>query len=294
MTLSSMTGYARVQGSAGDYAWQWEVKSVNGKGLDIRSRVPAGFESLEEPVRETVRRHVKRGNIQVSLATSGTAKEVLAVNDAVLSQIVTLAESLSKRLGSPPPRAEHLLAMRGVLDSLPPSADDAALAARDRALLTSFEQAVVNLAAMRRREGALLADVLSAQLARIEALAIAARDAPARSVAVIRTRLSEQVSRLMEASAAFDRERLHQEAVLLATRSDIQEEIDRLFAHIAAARRLLAASEPAGRQLDFLAQEFNREANTLCSKAPDSAVTMMGLEMKSVIDQMREQVQNVE
>ncbi|CAN5532535.1 YicC family protein [soil metagenome] len=295
MTLSSMTGYARVQGNADGYTWQWEAKSVNGKGLDIRCRVPPGFESLEEPAKAIARGHLKRGNLQIALIASGAAQgETLTVNETILSQLISLSETLSRRLGSPPPRAEYLLAMRGVLDPVSSPADEVVLAVRDAAMLASLEDAMISLVAMREQEGTRLVDILSAQLSRIEALTIAARDAPARSVNAIRARLAEQVSRLMDTSATFDRDRLHQEAVLLATRSDIQEEIDRLFSHIEAARRLIVSSEPAGRQLDFLAQEFNREANTLCSKAPDTAVTMIGLELKSTIDQMREQVQNIE
>ncbi|HTN97085.1 MAG TPA: DUF1732 domain-containing protein, partial [Nordella sp.] len=164
----------------------------------------------------------------------------------------------------------------------------------DKAILKSAEEAFQALAVMRKAEGAKLAAVLGLQLDRIEKLVVAARDNPARSVEAIRARLAEQVSRLMEVNASFDRDRLHQEAVLLATRADIVEEIDRLVAHIDAARALLRSSEPAGRQLDFLAQEFNREANTLCSKASDRTLTATGLELKTVIDQMREQVQNIE
>lgn len=294
MTLTSMTGYARAQGSAGGWTWLWEVKSVNGKGLDIRCRLPPGFESLEAPVREAAQRRLRRGNLQISLQAAGIAQaEILTVNEAVLAQVVKLAEDLSRRLGSAPPRAEYLLSLRGVLDAASPVADEALIAARDKLLLASFEDLLTSLVEMRRGEGARLAAIVAAQLARIETLTAAARDAPSRSVEAIKARLSEQIARLME-TASFDRDRLHQEAVLLAARADLQEEIDRLFAHVAAARRLVSSPGPAGRQLDFLAQEFNREANTLCSKAPDPALTMIGLELKSVIDQMREQVQNIE
>ncbi|MGE0005212.1 MAG: YicC/YloC family endoribonuclease [Parvibaculaceae bacterium] len=290
-----MTGYARASSALDGLHWQWEVKSVNGKGLDIRCRLPAGFETLDLPVREIAQKHLKRGNVQIGLtADHGGAEQQLAVNETVLEQILQLAERLRERLGGSPPQIEALLALRGVIDVSAPIADEAATARRDRAILKSAEEAFRALAAMRKAEGGKLAAVLGLHLDRIEKLVVAARDNPARSVEAIRARLAEQVARLMETGASFDRDRLHQEAVLLATRADVAEEIDRLFAHIGAARKLLQSDEPAGRQLDFLSQEFNREANTLCSKAPDRTLTAVGLELKTVIDQMREQVQNIE
>jgi uncharacterized protein (TIGR00255 family) len=295
MPLSSMTGYARASSALDGLHWQWEVKSVNGKGLDIRCRLPAGFETLDLPVREIAQKHLKRGNVQIGLtADHGGAEQQLAVNETVLEQILQLAERLRERLGGSPPQIEALLALRGVIDVSAPIADEAATARRDRAILKSAEEAFRALAVMRKAEGGKLAAVLGLHLDRIEKLVVAARDNPARSVEAIRARLAEQVARLMETGASFDRDRLHQEAVLLATRADVAEEIDRLFAHIGAARKLLQSDEPAGRQLDFLSQEFNREANTLCSKAPDRTLTAVGLELKTVIDQMREQVQNIE
>ena len=295
MPLSSMTGYARASASHDGLNWQWEIKSVNGKGLDVRCRLAPGFEALEASVREAVQHYLRRGNLQVTLTTSrGPSHQRLVVNEETLEQALALAERLWQRLGGDPPRAESLLALRGVLDIATPEDSEEAIAVRDTAMLRSFDEALIVLAANRRGEGMRLATVVAAQIDRIEALSIEARDCPARSVEAVRARLLEQVSRLMQASASFDQDRLHQEAVLLATRADIQEEIDRLFAHIEAARKLLAAAEPVGRQFDFLAQEFNREANTLCSKAPDRTLTAIGLELKTVIDQLREQVQNIE
>jgi len=290
-----MTGYARASGSHDGLNWQWEIKSVNGKGLDVRCRLAPGFEALEASVRETVQRYLKRGNLQVTLTSSrGPSHQRLIVNEETLEQALALAERLWQRLGGDPPRAESLLALRGVLDIASPEDSEEAIALRDTAMLRSLDEALIALAGNRRSEGVRLAAIIAAQVSRIETLAIEARECPARSVEAVRARLAEQVSRLMQASASFDRDRLHQEAVLLATRADIQEEIDRLFAHIEAARKLLAAAEPVGRQFDFLAQEFNREANTLCSKAPDRTLTAIGLELKTVIDQLREQVQNIE
>jgi uncharacterized protein (TIGR00255 family) len=295
MPLSSMTGYARASSALDALHWQWEVKSVNGKGLDVRCRLPPGYETLDLPVREIAQKHLKRGNVQIGLMTDhGGGEQQLAVNETVLEQILQLAERLRVRLGGSPPQIEALLSLRGVIDVSAPIEDETKTMLRDKAILKSAEEAFQALAAMRRAEGAKLASVLELHLDRIEKLVVAARDNPARSVEAIRARLAEQVARLMETNASFDRDRLHQEAVLLATRADIAEEIDRLFAHIGAARKLIQSDQPAGRQLDFLSQEFNREANTLCSKAADRSLTAVGLELKTVIDQMREQVQNIE
>ncbi len=295
MPLSSMTGYARASSALDGLHWQWEVKSVNGKGLDVRCRMPPGFETLDLPVREIAQKNLKRGNIQIGLTCDrGGAEQQLAVNETALEQVVVLAERLRERLGGSPPQVETLLALRGVMDVQAPVEDEAQLAKRDKAMLKSAEEAFRALSLMRRAEGTKLAAVIGLHLDRIEKLTIAARDNPARSVDAIKARLAEQVARLMEVNASFDQGRLYQEAVLLATRADIAEEVDRLIAHIEAARKLLTSSEPAGRQLDFLAQEFNREANTLCSKASDRSLTATGLELKTVIDQMREQVQNIE
>ena len=295
MPLSSMTGYARASSALEGLHWQWEIKSVNGKGLDVRCRLPPGFETLDLPVRELAQKNLKRGNIQIGLTCDrGGAEQQLAVNETALEQVVVLAERLRERLGGSPPQVETLLALRGVMDVAVPFEDEAAVARRDKAMVKSAEEAFQALAVTRKAEGAKLSTVLSLHLDRIEKLVIAARDNPARTVEAIRARLADQVARLMETNASFDRDRLHQEAVLLATRADIAEEIDRLFAHIEAARKLLLSNEPAGRQLDFLSQEFNREANTLCSKASDRSLTAIGLELKTVIDQMREQVQNIE
>lgn len=295
MSLSSMTGYARASAALDGLHWQWDIKSVNGKGLDVRCRLPPGFETLDLPVREIAQKHLKRGNVQIGFtADRGGAEQTLAVNEAALEQVVALAEKLRERLGGAPPQIENLLALRGIIDVASPVEDEAQTARRDKAILKSAEEAFQALAVMRKAEGAKLTAILGQHLDRIEKLVIAARDNPARTVEAIRARLGEQVSRLMETNSSFDRDRLHQEAVLLATRADIVEEIDRLFAHIEAARKLVQSQEPAGRQLDFLAQEFNREANTLCSKASDKSLTAIGLELKTVIDQMREQVQNIE
>jgi uncharacterized protein (TIGR00255 family) len=295
MPLSSMTGYASASGSHERLHWQWEIRSVNGKGLDVRLRLAPGFEALEVAVRDAVQRHLKRGNLQITLTCGrGSFDQHLVVNEEVLEQALSLAERLWQRLGGDPPRAESILALRGVLDIAAPEDSEETVALRDGAMLRSLNEALSALLASRHGEGMRLAAVVADKIDRIESLTIAARDSPARTVEAIRARLAEQVARLVQASTSLDQDRLHQEAALLAARADIQEEIDRLLAHVEAARKLVGTTEPVGRQFDFLAQEFNREANTLCSKAPDRTLTAIGLELKTVIDQLREQVQNIE
>jgi uncharacterized protein (TIGR00255 family) len=295
MTLSSMTGFARASGALDGVHWQWEIKSVNGKALDVRCRLPSGLEHLEGPVREAAQRRLKRGTLQIALATDrGTQAQQLAVNEAGLEQVLTLVENLRRRFNAEPPRIEGLLALRGIIDVVAVSEEQAVAKRRDDAMLESLNEALAALAQVRQAEGGRLHDIIAAQLGRIEELSKAARDCPARAPDIVRNKLSEQIQRILEANRTFDEARLYQEAVLLATRADIQEELDRLFAHIAAARGLLSAGDSAGRKLEFLAQEFNREANTLCSKASDRTLTEIGLELKAVIDQMREQVQNIE
>lgn len=295
MALSSMTGFAQSSGEKDGLHWQWEIKSVNGKALDIRFRLPSGFEGLETAARANLSQHIKRGNLQVVLTTSGTiAADTVVVNEAVLEQVLGIAERLRDRIGGMPLNAEALMGLRGVLDVVQPLQSEAEMESRVNGVRQSLEVAAKALDKARREEGARLANVLSSQLDKIESLTTAARDCPARSVEAIKVRLKEQVARLLETGATFDPDRLHQEAIMISTRADIQEELDRLFGHVEAARALMASPEPAGRKFDFLAQEFNREANTLCSKALDKTLTNIGLELKTVIDQMREQVQNIE
>lgn len=295
MTLASMTGFARATGQKDGLSWVWEVKSVNGKSLDLRCRLPQGFEQLEPSIREAGQRHFRRGSLQLALQIDRSATAAISINAAALEEVLRVAEELRKRLNAPPLTVEGLLAIRGIVEPVEAVADEAGREARDRALLASLENAFTALAASRAAEGAKIAAILTAQVDRIEALTIAARDCPGRSPEAVRARLADLVARIMDASAAaLDPERLHQEAVLAAARADIQEELDRLFAHVEAARQLLRETQPVGRKFDFLAQEFNREANTLCSKANDRALTAIGLDLKTVIDQLREQVQNIE
>jgi uncharacterized protein (TIGR00255 family) len=290
MPISSMTGFARATGERRGLFWQWEIRSVNGKGLDVRLKLPPGFEGLETPVRAAVSQALRRGNLQVALAVSGAvARETVRLNLDILDQLVAAGEALRDRIGGEALRADVLLSLKGVVEVTTPIEDEAETEQRNAAMLKSFGEALTALARARREEGARLSAIVLAQIAQIEELTAAARDNPARSAEAIRARLAEQ-----EAGASFDMARLHQEAVLLATRADIQEEIDRLQAHAEAARALLSTDEAIGRKFDFLAQEFNREANTLCSKASDRSLTAIGLDLKTVIDQLREQVQNIE
>ena len=294
-TLASMTGFSRNAGHWRDINWHWELKSVNGKALDLRFRLPPGFEQLETPARAFLVAALKRGNIQINLTIS-TARngDALKINAALLEKLVSIAETLRDRLGSAPIQAENLLTLRGVLEIAEDEISEADAKERDAALMLSFEQAVSSLAQSRRSEGQRLAVVLQNQLSRIAALTIDARDCPARQPEAIRQRLADLIARLLEQSQSFDEQRLHQEAVLLATRADVQEELDRLQSHLEAAAVLMASHEPVGRKFDFLTQEFNREANTLCSKSTDKMLTGIGLDLKTTIDQLREQVQNIE
>jgi len=290
-----MTAFARSDGVLGPVSWHWEVRSVNGRGLDIRLRLPPGYEGLELRIREAVARRVTRGSLSINLAVRRSEGETqLRLNEGALRQVLAALERIQSRIASAPPRAEALLAIKGVLEAIEPEESEAEAEARAGAMLEGLGAALDRLVLARQAEGAHLAAALQAQLATVERLVAALEASPARTPEAIRQRLKEQIARLLETGVALDEGRLYQEAALLATRADVAEELKRLSAHVAAARELLASSEPAGRRLDFLAQEFNREANTVCSKSIDPETTRAGLELKAVIDQMREQVQNIE
>jgi uncharacterized protein (TIGR00255 family) len=295
MRLSSMTGFARSDGSASGVRWTWEVRSVNGKGLDIRLRLPPGHEGIELGARERCAAHLSRGNLQatLSLDADSTAQRI-KINEAVLDEVVKTMERIGHRLNVQPPTLDGILSIRGVVDFADAEPDEAARAALDQAILAGLDTALADLVAMRMGEGTAIGNVLALRIDEIERLVRAAEASPARAPETIRERLAEQIALLLDAAPALDPDRLHQEAVLLAAKADIREEIDRLVAHIAAARTLLADGGPVGRRLDFLAQEFNREVNTLCAKSNDRGLTATGLEMKAVVDQLREQIQNLE
>lgn len=295
MPTSSMTGFARASGERQGVFWQWEIKSVNGKALDVRLRLPPGFEALETPVRAALASAFRRGNLQVSLSVSGqVGRETVRLNQDILDHLVAAGETLRDRIGGEPLRADVLLSIKGVVEVATVPEEESEAEARNAAMLASFGEALAALDRARREEGSRLNAVVSAQVQRIADLSDQARRNPSRTPEAVRARLAEQVSRLMETGATLDPDRLHQEAVIVATRADIQEELDRLASHVEAAQALLASSDAVGRKFDFLAQEFNREANTLCSKASDRTLTAIGLDLKTVIDQLREQVQNIE
>ena len=296
MTISSMTGFARVDGSNDGLAWTWEARSVNGRGLDVRLRLPPGYESLEVAARDAVSKRFARGNIALSLALERQqGNGSVRLNELVLADVMKAAERVSALSGASKPDAAQFLMIKGVLETSDQTVEDSeARATRESAVLRSLEATLDKLGEARRAEGTRLADIVRDQLAQIERLAGEVRASPSRSPEAIASRLKDAIARLFEATAALDQDRLHQEAMLLATRADVEEELQRLAAHVAGARDIIGEPGAVGRKLDFLAQEFNREANTLCSKANAVDITRLGLQLKTVIDQLREQVQNVE
>ena len=295
MALSSMTGFARGHGVSGPYAWAWEVKSVNGKGLDLRLRLPQGWDSIDAAARSRAAGTLARGSIQAGLTVEriGVAP-VVRVNEAVLDAVLTSVRRLAGRIEAAPPSLDGLLALKGVMEVVDSAESEDERRSAEAAITAGFAAAIDALADMRRHEGMALFRVLSARLDEIAALAGRAEQLPSRRPEAIRARLAEQVTTLLSQSDRFDPDRLHQEAILLATKADVREELDRLAAHVAQARELIGRGDAVGRRLDFLAQELNREANTLCAKANDLELTNIGLELKAAVEQFREQVQNVE
>ncbi|MET0170280.1 MAG: YicC/YloC family endoribonuclease [Aliihoeflea sp.] len=296
MTIQSMTGFARASGTVGGDQVAWELKSVNGKGLEARLRVPPGFESLEQPARQAIQKAFQRGNIQANLSVSrvATSDPRVSVNEVLLVELATLAQRLEQEFGAAPARADGLLAMRGVIETQDVVLSEESRATRDRDVLALLDDALSRLVAARGEEGVALRDLMLGHVGQIETLTARAEADPSRDPASIKTRLGDQVRLLLDTGAPLDEARLNAEAAFLATKADIREEIDRLRTHIASARSLLAGGGAVGRRLDFLSQEFNRESNTLCSKSNAAAITAIGLELKAVVDQFREQVQNLE
>lgn len=295
MALQSMTGFARAREQRSGVPIAWEVKSVNGKGIEARFRLPPGFERIEQPARAAIQKKFARGNVQAMLSVAHVgAQPQPVVNEDFLRDLAGLANRLVDQFGVTPPSADGLLALRGVLEAPEVIESDEARAESDAAILSTLDDALAGLEDARRAEGEALGRLLSGHLDHIEQLTAQAEADPSRDVAVIRQRLADQVRLLLDASSGLDETRLAMEAAMLATKADVREEIDRLKAHITAARSLLAAGGPVGRKLDFLSQEFNREANTLCSKSNAASLTTIGLELKAIVDQFREQVQNLE
>lgn len=295
MTLQSMTGFARSEGTSGRNRYAWELRSVNGKGLDIRLRLPPGLERLEPDVRRLITEKFSRGNLQATLTLTVAETKVEAVlNRDALAAVLALRAELGDLVDPSPLRLDTLMGIRGLVDIREAEEDEETVAARDAAILTSLDEAIGHLQRMREGEGTALAAVLKSQVARIAELAQVVEADPSRTPEEIARKLSFQLAALLQEAPTLDRDRLHAEAALLATKADLREEIDRLKAHVAAANELIDKGGPVGRRLDFLAQEFNRESNTICSKSNSAAVTSAGIELKVVIDQFREQVQNLE
>jgi uncharacterized protein (TIGR00255 family) len=295
MALSSMTGFARGHGESGAYSWAWELKSVNAKGLDLRLRLPPSWDVVEGPARQSAAQVLARGTVHGTLTVErlGVAP-VVRVNEPVLAAVLATIKGLAGRVDSAAPRLDGILALKGVIEVIDEDEREADRQSAEAAVIAGFDATIAELATMRRHEGEALRHVLTQRVREIAALAQRAEAAPGRRPEAIKARIAEQVAMLIDASERFDPDRLHQEAILMANKADVREELDRLASHVAQIERLIAAGGAIGRRLDFLAQELNRETNTLCSKSNDVELTNIGLELKSVVEQFREQVQNLE
>ena len=288
-----MTGFACCQSHDDRHSWSWELKSVNHRVLDFRCRLPEGLDALEPVLRRQVAERLERGSVTVVLTVRRNAGAAPGrLNRTLFDEVLGIAREVEADHRLAPPRIDGLLALPGMIEVV--EEDEAALEARRAAVLPSFRDGLASLAGAREEEGARIGAVLEAQLSEIAALADEAAAGAAAQPAALRERLQARLSELLEARPVLTEERLAQEVALLATKADVREEIDRLRAHAAAGRALLAEGGAIGRRLDFLCQELNREANTLCSKASDVALTRTGLALKAVIDQLREQAQNIE
>src|SRR5581483_6400105 len=295
MVLSSMTGFARSHGASGPYVFEWELKSVNAKGFDLRMRLPQGWDELEAFAKKRAAEVLSRGTVYANLTVKrATPSSSVRVNEDVLASVIRVAGMLSGKIDAVAPSIDGLLAIKGVIEVVEPENDEAEDKAAKQTASAAFDQALAHLVDMRRREGAALKQVLLQRMDEIERLARRAEAAPGRKPDAIKARLAEQIAALLESSDRLDPDRLNQEAILIATKSDIREELDRIASHIAQAREMIAQGGPIGRRLDFLAQEFHREVNTCCSKSNDVELTNAGLEMKNVVEQFREKVQNLE
>jgi uncharacterized protein (TIGR00255 family) len=289
-----MSGFARTEGSAGGLVWAWELRSVNGRGLDLRFRLPPGWDALEQSLREAAGKVLKRGNVTANLSVKRETEARLSLDSVALEQALALALDLHRRIpGSAVPRAEALLSLPGVLRAAAVDpAEERAVAAGP--VQVGFAEALTGLVRSRQAEGARLSAMLKGLLDEIAALRRRAAAEAADQPAAQHARVMENLTALLREAPALPQERIAQEVALLAARSDVREELDRLDSHIVAAHALVDEAANVGRRLDFLMQEFNREANTLCSKSASAALTATGLKLKAVIEQLREQVQNIE
>ena len=294
-----MTGYARAQGSDERRRWVWEARSVNGRNLEVRCRVPAGFDRLENPARTAVSGRLKRGNVSINLTiTSERQAKPLRINRALLADLAGLVEEVRKSTGAAAPSADGLLRVRGVIEEEDEGEEtEEALANLDKALAGTLDEALKSLVSARAAEGKALARVIDGHIGEIEGLCKRATERAQAQIGLVRERFESQLKELLERAPALSEERFAQEVALLVGKADVREELDRLVAHIAQARSLLKDARPdnpVGRKFDFLCQEFNREANTLCSKSADIELTRIGIDLKGAVERMREQVQNVE
>jgi uncharacterized protein (TIGR00255 family) len=295
MALSSMTGFARSHGASGPYAFEWELKSVNAKGFDLRLRLPPGWDELDAHAKKRAGELLSRGTVYANLNVKrANAASTVRINEDVLNAVVKVAHQLSGKIDAVAPSIDGLLGIKGVIEVVELESDEDEDKAAKAAAAKAFDEALDNLVTMRRREGTSLGQILSQRLDEVEVLAKKAETAPGRKPEAVRARLAEQVAALLETTDRFDADRLAQEALLIAAKADIREELDRIASHLSQARELIGKGGPIGRRLDFLAQEFHREVNTTCSKSNDLELTNTGLEMKSVVEQFREQVQNLE
>jgi uncharacterized protein (TIGR00255 family) len=295
MALSSMTGFARSHGASGPYAFEWELKSVNAKGFDLRVRLPPGWDELELFAKKRAGEVLSRGTVYANLnLRRSNPVSTVRINEEVLASIVKVAGVLAGKIDAVAPSIDGLLGIKGVIEVIEPESNEEEDNVAKAAAAAAFDQALLDLVAMRQREGVSLGQILSQRMDEVEHLARKAEAAPGRKAEAIKARLAEQVTALLEASDRFDPDRLNQEALLIAAKADIREELDRIASHISQAREMIAKGGPIGRRLDFLAQEFNREVNTCCSKSNDLELTNTGLAMKNVVEQFREQVQNLE
>lgn len=295
VSVASMTGFARREGGDAKLTWIWEAKSVNGRGLDVRCRLPSGMEGLETKVRAAVPRFCVRGNVTVSLTLDrGERAMRLQVNRDMLDQLIRLTREVQQEVEAEPPRLDGLLSVRGVLETVEESDEPGTLEAREARMAEDLEHLLEQLAQTRRQEGARLKAMAQSHLDHISELTAEAAATAEAQPDALKARLRRQLDELLEMDTGVSEERLAQELALLISKSDVREELDRLIAHETAARELLEEEGAIGRRLDFLCQEFNREANTLCSKAQDVTLTRIGLALKNAVEQLREQIQNIE
>ncbi|HEU0218285.1 MAG TPA: YicC/YloC family endoribonuclease [Stellaceae bacterium] len=293
MPVASMTGFARVEGEAAGISWAWELKSVNGRSLDLRLRLPPGYDGLEPTLRGALAGRLRRGSINANLTVNRLTPPTIQINREMLGRVLTLMDELASEVEAAPPRLDGLIGLRGVIETVEDEPEDV-IETRRTALIEAWGGALDRLVAARGAEGARLEAVLKGQLAELAELVATASACAAAQPEALRARLEQSLAALGDLVPGMPQDRVAQELALLVSRGDIREELDRLRAHIAQADELLTKGEGVGRQLDFLCQELNREANTLCSKSADIELTRIGLSLKVAVEQFREQVQNLE